>query len=98
QSFIAFVVAMSWNVFALGMPVALMRTVGEALGAGREAEAQVLGPRRRAGRRGAGARPLGVAERRRPGGGRGSGAPRRRDRGGEAAGGLVPRRGDGGSR
>jgi len=42
QSFIAFVVATSWNVFALGMPVALMRTVGEALGAGREAEAQGL--------------------------------------------------------
>ena len=42
QSFIAFVVAMSWNLFALGVPVALMRTVGEAVGAGRDAEAQGL--------------------------------------------------------
>jgi len=42
QSFIAFVVAMAWNLFALGVPVALMRTVGEAVGAGRDAEAQGL--------------------------------------------------------
>jgi O-antigen/teichoic acid export membrane protein len=42
QSFIAFVVATSLNLFTVGVPVALMRTVGEALGAGRDAEAQGL--------------------------------------------------------
>jgi O-antigen/teichoic acid export membrane protein len=42
QSFIAFVVAMSLQLFALGMPVALMRTVGEAVGAEHRAEAQGL--------------------------------------------------------
>jgi O-antigen/teichoic acid export membrane protein len=42
QSFIAFVVATSLNLFTLGVPVALMRTVGEAVGAGRHAQAQGL--------------------------------------------------------
>jgi O-antigen/teichoic acid export membrane protein len=42
QSFIAFVVATSLNLFTVGVPVALMRTVGEAVGAGRDAEAQGL--------------------------------------------------------
>jgi O-antigen/teichoic acid export membrane protein len=42
QSFIAFVVATSLNLFTFGVPVALMRTVGEAVGAGRDAEAQGL--------------------------------------------------------
>ena len=42
QSFIAFVVATSLNLFTLGVPIALMRTVGEAMGAGRAAEAQGL--------------------------------------------------------
>ena len=42
QSFIAFVVATSLQVFGVGMPVALMRTVGEAVGAERRAEAQGL--------------------------------------------------------
>src|SRR5690242_3207762 len=42
QSFIAFVVATSLNLFTVGVPVALVRTVGEAVGAGRDAEAQGL--------------------------------------------------------
>jgi O-antigen/teichoic acid export membrane protein len=42
QSFIAFVVATSLNLFTFGIPVALMRTVGEAVGAGRDAAAQGL--------------------------------------------------------
>jgi O-antigen/teichoic acid export membrane protein len=42
QSFIAFVVATSLNLFTFGLPVALMRTVGEAVGAGRDAEARGL--------------------------------------------------------
>ena len=42
QSFIAFVVATSLNLFTFGLPVALMRTVGEAVGAGRDAQARGL--------------------------------------------------------
>jgi O-antigen/teichoic acid export membrane protein len=42
QSFIAFVAAAAISVFGLGLPVALMRTVGECLGAGRAAEARGL--------------------------------------------------------
>jgi O-antigen/teichoic acid export membrane protein len=42
QSFIAFVVATSVNLFTVGVPVALMRTVGESVGAGRIAEARGL--------------------------------------------------------
>jgi O-antigen/teichoic acid export membrane protein len=42
QSFIAFVAASAISVFGFGLPVALMRTVGECLGAGRAAEARGL--------------------------------------------------------
>jgi O-antigen/teichoic acid export membrane protein len=42
QSFIAFVAASAISVFGLGLPVALMRTVGECVGAGRSAEARGL--------------------------------------------------------
>ena len=42
QSFIAFVVASTQNLLGLGLPIALMRTVGESLGAGRRAEARGL--------------------------------------------------------
>ena len=42
QSFIAFVVATSLNLFTVGVPVALMRTVGESVGADRRAEARGL--------------------------------------------------------
>jgi O-antigen/teichoic acid export membrane protein len=42
QSFIAFVAASAISVFGFGLPVALMRTIGESLGAGRTAEARGL--------------------------------------------------------
>jgi O-antigen/teichoic acid export membrane protein len=42
QSFIAFVVASSQNVFAFGLPIALMRFGGESIGAGRPEEARGL--------------------------------------------------------
>src|SRR5919199_3967595 len=42
QSFIAFVVASALNIFGLGMPIAVMRAVGESMGAGRPAEARGL--------------------------------------------------------
>src|SRR5690349_19446685 len=42
QSFIAFVAASAISVFGFGLPVALMRTIGECLGAGRAAEARGL--------------------------------------------------------
>ena len=42
QSFIAFVIATSINVFAFGLAIALMRAVGESVGGGRRAEARGL--------------------------------------------------------
>ena len=42
QSFIAFVVASSQNVFAFGLPIALMQLAGESIGAGRPEEARGL--------------------------------------------------------
>jgi O-antigen/teichoic acid export membrane protein len=42
QSFIAFVIASSINLFGFGLQIALMRAIGEALGAGRAAEARGL--------------------------------------------------------
>ena len=42
QSFIAFVATSSISLFGFGLPIALMRTVGECLGAGRAAEARGL--------------------------------------------------------
>jgi O-antigen/teichoic acid export membrane protein len=42
QSFIAFVIAVTQNVLPFGLPIALMRTVGEAVGADRRAEARGL--------------------------------------------------------
>src|SRR2546421_1789043 len=42
QSFIAFVIASAINVFGFGLQIALMRAVGESLGAGRAAEARGL--------------------------------------------------------
>jgi O-antigen/teichoic acid export membrane protein len=42
QSFIAFVITSTQYLLALGLPVALMRTVGESVGAGRSAEARGL--------------------------------------------------------
>jgi O-antigen/teichoic acid export membrane protein len=42
QSFIAFVVASSLQVFSFGVPLALMRFVGESVGAGKPAEARGL--------------------------------------------------------
>ena len=42
QSFIAFVVTTSMSLFTVGVPVALMRTVGESVGAERRAEARGL--------------------------------------------------------
>ncbi len=42
QSFIAFVVASTQNLLGLGLPIAVMRAVGESLGAGKQAEARGL--------------------------------------------------------
>jgi O-antigen/teichoic acid export membrane protein len=42
QSFIAFVAASAVNLFGFGLQIALMRAVGESLGAGRAAEARGL--------------------------------------------------------
>ncbi|HEX6702180.1 MAG TPA: MATE family efflux transporter [Gaiellaceae bacterium] len=42
QSFIAFVALSAQNLFGLGVPIALMRTVGESFGAGRRGEARGL--------------------------------------------------------
>jgi O-antigen/teichoic acid export membrane protein len=42
QSFIAFVIASSLNVFGGGLPIAVMRAVGESVGAGRRGEARGL--------------------------------------------------------
>jgi O-antigen/teichoic acid export membrane protein len=42
QSFIAFVSTSAISLFGFGLPIALMRTVGECLGAGRAAEARGL--------------------------------------------------------
>ncbi|HYZ76631.1 MAG TPA: oligosaccharide flippase family protein [Gaiellaceae bacterium] len=42
QSFIAYVVASTQTLLALGVPLALMRTVGQSVGAGKKAEARGL--------------------------------------------------------